>query len=204
MHARYKEKGISEDIFLDNLGDIKAWLDVWSELKGEMFLGEVPWLWYTLTLRIIKLGRLQYSRKVLTSDVPEAGLFAGDSVLDIHIPTRGALTKDECLRSLHMARSFFKEYYPEFEYKCFVCYSRLLDTGLSDILPSDSNILAFQRLFNIVKLNPSSSIMHFVLRWQITKEEIKDFECKTSLQRKVKAALLDGTQFMSGYGIIRK
>ena len=204
LQAAYREKGISDEIFWDNLGDLKAWFDVWSKLKGELYLGEVPWLWYTFTLRIIKLGRLQFKPMVLQDDVSEAGLKSGDCVLDIHIPARGALTTDECLASLDFARKFFSEYYPDFDYKCFVCYSWLLDTGLSDLLGEGSNILGFQRLFNVVKLKPATSTLDFVLRWRIDRTTVKDFECKTSLQHKVKAAYLSGRQFMLGYGVIRK
>ena len=41
LKRRYEEKGIGEDILMDTLSDLVVWTDVWSELKGELWLGEL-------------------------------------------------------------------------------------------------------------------------------------------------------------------
>jgi hypothetical protein len=202
MQRAYLEKGIPHDMFMDNAYDIVIWTDIWSNLKGELFLGEIDWLWHIFTLRIIKVGRLQYFRRGAKEDAPTKNLKTGDPVLDIHIPARGPLYRDECVKSLELAREFFGKYYPEFDYKCFTCHSWLLDPTTDDILGPDSNIRKFRELFEVVDKSPSRAIYSYVLRWKITDEEIPFAECKSSLAARVKAAAKSGRQFYAGYGVI--
>lgn len=204
MEKAYREKGIPEEVFLDSVKDLVTWTDIWSDLKGELHLGEIDWLWHIFTLRIIKLGRLQYNRASARADAPERGVKKGDPVLNIHIPARGPLDFDECKRSLGMAKDFYKKYYPEFEYKCFTCHSWLLDTTLGDILKPESNILKFQTIFNITALDPSRAILSYTVRWKIKDEELKSAECKSSFANRVKDEYLAGRRFFAGYGIIDK
>ncbi|MBE6787022.1 MAG: hypothetical protein E7537_01590, partial [Ruminococcaceae bacterium] len=36
----YKKHDISESIFLDTISNMKAWCDIWSDIKGRLYLGE--------------------------------------------------------------------------------------------------------------------------------------------------------------------
>lgn len=204
MEEAYRQKGIPEDIFFDSVLDLVTWTDIWSELKGELFLGEIDWLWHTFTLRIIKLGRLQYNRAYARADAPTKNLKKEDPVLDVHIPARGPLDYGECRKSLELAREFFPKFYPEFDYKCFTCHSWLLDPTLNTVLKEGSNILSFQTLFDIVDKNPSRAILSYTIRWKITDDELPGAECKSNFANKVKAEYLSGRQFYAGYGIIDK
>lgn len=204
MQRAYLEKGIPQDMFLDNVYDIVTWTDIWSDLKGELFLGEIDWLWCIFTLRIIKVGRLQYFRRGAREDVPQKNIKKGDPVLDVHIPARGPLHREECVKSFELAREFFARFYPEFDYKCFTCHSWLLDPTIDDILGPESNIHKFRELFDVVATSPSRGIYSYVLRWKITDEEIPFAECKSSLAKRVKAEWRTGRQFYAGYGIINR
>ena len=73
-----------------------------------------------------------------------------DYVISIHIPGDGKLSEDDVLDSIQSARLFFKEKFPDFHYKAFVCSSWLLDTDLSQFLSPESNILMFQQCFRII------------------------------------------------------
>ena len=204
MERAYEDMGIDREIFLDSVKDLVTWTDIWSELKGELHLGEIDWLWHIFTLRIMKLGRLQYNRAAAREAVPEKGINKGDPVLDIHIPARGPLDSDECRASLDMAKKFYKKFYPEFDYKCFTCHSWLLDTTLKDLLKPDSNILKFQTLFNITALDQSRAILAYTIRWKIKDEELKTAGCKSDFAKQVRSAYLAGRRFYAGYGIIDK
>jgi len=69
----------------------------------------------------------------------------GDTVLDMHIPSFMPLSLDLLHASLNRALDFFPRYHPERPFKAFVCGSWLFNTQWEELLPTHSNILAFQR-----------------------------------------------------------
>lgn len=204
LKERYKEKGISEKILLDTLSDISIWLDVWSEEKGEMYLGELSWLKRHLEMRLFRLGRLQFCMAESEHDCPEFSLKKGDPVIEVHIPADGALTQEECEKSFAMAREFFQKYYPEYEYKYFTCHSWLLDPTLSRVLPDSSNIIRFRDMFKNAANDDSDAILRYVFKWNTTARNLKYAPVTSSLAEKVKKEFLSGTQFHETLGIIEK
>ena len=58
---RFLSRGIPEDILLDTLSDLVIWTNIWSEIKGELYLGELGWLAIHLSANLFKLGRLQFA-----------------------------------------------------------------------------------------------------------------------------------------------
>ena len=69
----------------------------------------------------------------------------GDTVLDMHIPSFMPLSLDLLQASLKRALDFFPRYHPERPFKAFACGSWLFNTQWVDLLPADSNIVAFQQ-----------------------------------------------------------
>lgn len=69
----------------------------------------------------------------------------GTNVLAVHIPERGRMDHDACQASYQKARTFFAQYFPEWAFAGFTCHSWLLDPQLGQKLPTDSNIVQFQR-----------------------------------------------------------
>jgi hypothetical protein len=69
----------------------------------------------------------------------------GDPVLDMHVPSEGALTLDAIRDALAQAEPFFDRYYPEHTFVAYTCYSWLFSPQLATLLASDSNILRWQR-----------------------------------------------------------
>lgn len=199
--SKYSSLGIDRDIFIDTLEDLVRWTDIWSEIKGELYLGELEWLWHIFTLRIVKLGRLQFCTKVLIEDIESFGLKKGDPVLDVHIPAAGPLDTEECIKSFRLAESFYPRFFPDFKFKCFTCHSWLLDRSIEDLLPTDSNIIRFGRLFEIVKNSPSRAILSYVLRWKITDEQLSNVLTKSSFAERVKQQALAGRTFFAPFGI---
>ncbi len=202
MEKDYVEKRIPYEIFLDTAIDVVRWTDIWSELKGRLYLGELEWLWHILTLRIIKLGRLQFCRKSLSCDIPEYGLKKGDPVLDVHIPAAGPMTPEECERSFALCKEFFPEFYPDFDYKCFTCHSWLLDDTIADLVGYESNIMSFGRRFKIIKKEPSYAILSYTIRWKTNKDNVSESNPSTRLGKAVKEAVLNGRELYAGFGII--
>ncbi len=197
----YKEKGISTEILLDTLADIPRWLDIWSGLKGELYLGELDWLSYHLKAKLFKLGRLQFCFSN-SYEFPKIGVKKGDAVVDTHIPAAGPLDIKECQKSFDFAREFFAKYFPEKEWKVFTCHSWLLGEDLKELLNENSNILKFQKLFTIDSQHETDSILSYTFRWKIKREEINDVEVSSPFTQKIKEKALSGGVFHGGLGYI--
>ena len=103
-----------------------------------------------------------------------------------------------------MARKFFPKYFPETKFEYFTCHSWLLDPTHKEIMNPKSNILSFQTMFDIVSQDEDSSIFGYVFRWKITREELENAECKSSLAKVVREKALAGRKFYAGLGVIEK
>ncbi len=202
LSEQYKLKGISDDILYDTLSDIGRWLDIWSELKGKLYLGETSWLERHLNMKLFKLGRLQFAFGTSEYDIAEKKIKKGDNVIEIHIPAAGPLLKEECEKSLAMAKKFFEEFYPEYNYKYFTCHSWLMDSALKNILKADSNILEFQDMFEIFMPEESYSILKYIFKWDTTKESLKYCDVTSGFAQKVKEWVENNKKFYEAIGVI--
>lgn len=204
LSKRYEQKGISEKILLDTLSDISIWLDIWSELKDEMYLSELIWLQRHLKMELFRLGRLQFAFGTCEYDCQQQGIAKGDPILEVHIPADGPITPEECDASFALAREFFAKFYPEYDYRGFTCHSWLLDPQLKNILGESSNIIRFQNRFEIVSNDPADAILRYVFKWNTTGKNLKYAPVVSSFAAKVKKAYQGGTQFSESFGIILK
>ena len=198
---RYAEKGIDKAILFDTLGDMRRWLDTFYKLRGKLSFGVFGWIKEILRLKIFKLGRLEFCFDEYFT-IPEKDVKEGDTVIAIHIPADGPLDAEECKKSIAMARTFFPKYYPEREFKVIACRSWLLNKRLEEILDENSNIVKFMNLFTVTELIESDSLFKFVFRWDITREELSDFEPTSSFAKKIKELALEGHTFYNGLGYL--
>lgn len=204
LKRRYEEKGIGEDILMDTLSDLVVWTDVWSELKGELWLGELYWLNFHLGMRLFKLGRLQFCLGKAKHDAPTHGLMKGDAVVEMHIQAVGPLKQEECEASVARARAFFAKYYPEQPYQCFTCHSWLMDKKLDEVLSPDSNIIRFRDRFDIVHEQPSDAILKYVFKWNTEVDTLADTPATSGFAQRVKERRLAGEMFNESLGIWRE
>lgn len=204
LHTQYEERGIPEEIFTDTVKDVVRWTIIASDLKGKLWLEELTWLRWHFGMKLFRVGRLQYLMTPSDEDIPLYGVKKGEGVLDIHIPADGNFEKEECIKSLRMANEFFKKYFPEFSYKCFTCFSWLLDDTLKKYVSPQSNIRAFQSLFSVVKREERFSIIPFVFRWKATKNDIEKLVPKNAFAARIKEAIIGGEQFYRVMGVCSK
>lgn len=194
LEENYFAKGISREILLDTVQDLVRWTKVWSDLKGQLYLGELSWLSRHLKMELFQLGRLQFAMGK-DRDIP---------ILEIHIPAYGPLDIEACKESIQMAKAFFGKYYPEYDYRYFTCHSWLLDSTLDCLLSENSNIRKFKDMFHIHREDDSDAILRYVFRWDANRENLVDMPCGSSFSRQVKEAYAKGCQFHEGYGSIQK
>lgn len=203
LAEKYRERGIRENILRATLSDLVIWTNTWSNLKGELYLGELDWLKRHLEMRLFRLERLQFCMEQAECDIPCRGVKAGDNILEIHIPEGEPLSKEACVQSIEAAKKFFKEYFPEFDYKCFTCHSWLLDASLEKFLKPESNILQFGRMFDAVHIEKSDAILRYLFRWDITRSNLKFVAPTNSFTDAVKRHAMQGGEFYEVLGVLR-
>lgn len=204
LSQQYAARGIPESILMDTLGDIVRWLEVWSDIKSDLYLGELGWLKEHMLLHVFQLGRLHFRMSTAKVDIPDANVRTGDPILEIHIPNTGPLTPEDCDKSIALAKEFFAKYFPEFDWKIFTCHSWLLDDTLAQFLPTDSNILAFQKRFTYVEKHRSDDMLGFVFTWQTSRGQVKNRVANSSFACAIQKHIRNNGDLYVALGYILK
>lgn len=202
LEEKYEAQGISRDVLLDTLNDIVTYTNIWSDLKGELYLGELAWLKKHMKGSLFHLGSLQFAMGTMPFDAPELKLAKGDPMIEIHIPENTDISPAACLDSFKKAKGFFAKHFPEFNYKCFTCHSWLLDRTLTSFLPPESNIIRFQNMFKVIFDLPSDALLRYIFRWDTTMQNVRHAVCISSFAEKVKKSALKKCQFYETFGVL--
>lgn len=131
----------------------------------------------------------------------EQMLTPGTDVLEVHIPRGGKLPVSECLESFRLAREFFREYFPEKRFAAFTCRSWMLDPNLQSIVPSESNLAQFQRLWRLVSM-PGNEISAFVFVFGDRSVDLATAPRDTSLRRAILDWLTAGNHMRGAAGFV--
>jgi hypothetical protein len=188
---RYHEKlGVPSDTSWATLADLGRQLGIYRRIHGVGGLG--VHFWFSLHFRglIYDLGRLQFNRGRIAFDdealaATNAPFTRADTALGVHIPESGPMTPEACTASFERARVFYDRYFPAEKYRYAVCSSWLLDPQLAEYLPESSNIVSFQRRFQLVpgSHDGDKAVFEFVLRkLEPTLDEIPR---RTTLERAI-------------------
>lgn len=200
---RFKEKGIPEQYFWANAGEIVVETIQCRQNYGVVGIDDIRWVDLFLRCeRIFRIGCLNFDMEIAGEHGCEGGdIRKDDAVVLVHIPSGGRLDRKQCIQSFCDAEKFLAKYFPQFEYKCFVCGSWLLDDGLSSFLDEKSNILAFQKLFNPYKKEESRSLLRYIFSRTTTLENISEFQTQNSFQRKLQAYIVGGGKTYECFGV---
>jgi len=181
----HRAHGIPDAVSWTTLADLGRNLAIDRRMQGEGW--PVMQSWLTLHARggVYELGRLQHHR--------------GDADLNLHIPEAGPLTPEAVTASLDEARAFFPRHFPDERHTAFACGSWLLDPQLREYLPADSNIIRFQRRFDLEPyeepegIDADVEVLRFVFRTLST--PLDRLPRRTVLQNAVVAHLAAGRHF---------
>ena len=204
MEKLYEEKNIPGDVLTDTINDLAVWINRNHDWFGEWGFAQHGWLNLHIRCKLFKLGRLQFEMRELSDSVTlnkdgrEVVLNPGDRVLGIHIPRGGKMEESACLDSFERAKEFFPKYFG-YNFKAFTCSTWLFDPDFDKLLPPDSNILKFQKLFTIFPGEEGYWGLDYVFV-NITKENIKDAPKDTYFRKKLAEHLLAGGKMHSGVG----
>jgi hypothetical protein len=201
--AWHEAHGIPDDISWTTLADLGRHVAIHRRIHGTTGIDAPGWMMLHLRGGLYEIGRLQYAPLHFGRDgewPPEAdravlgdGFQDGDDALGVHIPAAGALDHDACEASYREAKVFFDTYFPTANKRVATCSSWLLDDQLADYLPADSNIVRFQRGFNLVAggRDADEQVITFVFRNRGVSME----QAQTVLERAVVAHLKAGRHF---------
>ena len=191
LHAR---RGVPLEVSWDTLSDLGLQVAHFQSRFGRPGFDGAFWMWQHFRGTVYRLGRLQFNiSRVAFEPQPGAGFAEGDPALGVHIPVRGPLTDQVCDDSLRRARPFFERHFPEWTFDVATCASWLMDEQLAEYLPSDSNILRFQRRFTIDpawSMRGDDDVVRFVFG-QLP-DSLGELPQLTTLQRAVVAHLRAG------------
>jgi hypothetical protein len=127
----------------------------------------------------------------------------GDLVWNLHIPQGEKLEYEACLKSMKEAGRFFKAHFPELRFSAIICSSWLLDTNLVHILPENSYIVKFMRLWSKVPVHASvPMIFERVYGFGFKEQDIATAPENSSLQRNLKKYIMDGGKAYTTGGYI--
>ena len=208
VFERYKEKGISEELFWDTMADMKYKLI--ECIKCEEVPGTFVAGWYNGFFKLERFcyGRFQFEEVTYDFNfefVTKSGrkLTAGQKTIGFHIPSSGIPLTDEVrLDAYKKAYQQYKHLFPD-GIMYFWCGSWLLYPRHKEFLPENSNILKFIGDFEIVSSEPRDK---FNDAWRIFAKSgykaPKHWADDTSMRRAFKQHVLNGGKTGSGNGVI--
>jgi hypothetical protein len=189
--AYHADRGIPEPVSWVTLADLGRNLAIDRRMNGEGWPVMLQWLTLHVRGGVYELGRLQFQRCLPGGD-PDA--------LSLHVPRSGALTPSACDASFEWAREFFPRHFPDEPYRFVTCGSWLLDPALAEYLPADSNILSFQRRFELLPdgEDDDEDFLRFVFGTLTT--PLEELPARTALQRAGIAHLKSGGHWQNRTG----
>jgi hypothetical protein len=185
-HARHD---VPEAVSWTTLADLGRNLAIDRRMNGDGWPVMLQWLTLHVRGAIYELGRLQFHRNP-------------GHALSLHIPRSGPLTPEACDESFRLARAFFPRHFPAEPYDAVTCGSWLLDPVLAEYLPPESNIVRFQRRFELLPggEDAGEDILRFVFGTLTT--PLDRLPTRTALQRAVAGHLRAGGRWQNRTGVL--
>ena len=202
-HALYIEEKIPEKIFADTMKCFTRFLKEHEVSFGCCGFDRDFWTGRQLSLLLFRLGELEF--EIVSEEGENAGMAQSEKdspyLLHVHIPSDADLSTERCDESFRMAEQFFAEHFPKTAGSKFACDSWLLSPALKELLPEGSRILQFQNRFEVKSWNQDADDF---LEWVFKRKDLplEELPEETSLQRKMKAYLLNGEKIGEAYGEI--
>lgn len=194
IYEQYLERNIPEIIYIDTMKCFTRFMGECEKKNGRMFFDRGWWTYRQVSMRLFRIGALEYEFKE----------YNHENVIAVHIPSDADFSPACVSQSIGQAELFFRTYYSDYRYCKYTCNSWLLSPALKPLLSQESNILSFQERFDIIEENPNDKEY---LEWlfQVPADtEYCGLKAVTGLQKKVKALLQKGGTVGSGFGILKR
>lgn len=189
-HRDYAAWGFSDKIYADTFACFTRFVNEHLESFGCYGFDRGFWTVRQISGMLLRIGQLEY--ELLTEK--------GKHVVSLHIPSDANMTTPLLRASWEEAKELIDRTFPEYQDVPYVCGSWLLSPDLKDLLPPSSRILQFQKSFTLTNTFADQEFKEWVYkRTDIPNEDLPE---DTSLQRSLKAFLLNGGIFRSGEGYL--
>jgi hypothetical protein len=190
--AEYDRLGISEEIYVDTMAAFSRFVREHKNSYGCYGFDRGSWTPRQVSSKLFRIGQMEY----------EITRLEGEPIISLHIPTDVDLRPEILRPSMEEGLAEFYRIFPEYVGKRVYCHSWLMSPMLYDYLPSNSNILKFQEMFDVeLDTVPGRDILLWVFK--NPKLPPEEYPENTSLQRKLKQFFLNGGQFLDGKGYLR-
>lgn len=190
-YKEYVKREIAEDVFAATMRFCTRFL---NEHYQTFHAYKFVWAWWfprQISLNEFRIGALEYEF-----------VNGEDKEIAVHIPSDANLQKEFVMQSLNDFFEFRKAYFSDWENVKLTSDSWMLMPELKELLRKDSNIVAFQNLFEIDTLNYDVTwYMGWIFPgYENVNESLPE---RTMLQRRMKKHLLDGKRFGNAKGYLK-
>lgn len=193
-YNEYVRRGIGMDVFVATMRFCTRFLQEYHTHYGVYKYVQAWWFPRQMSLKEFRIGALEYE---FVDAVDNA-----EREIAVHIPSDADMGRQSVQKSLREFVIFRDTFFPEWRGIRFTCETWMLMPKLQDILNPDSNIIAFQNLFEIDFVDRDAT---WYMEWIYPGYEKIDDHLpeKTLLQRELKKYLLAGNKFGVAKGHIR-
>ncbi len=189
----YQEKGISDKIYIDTMKCFTRFINETYAMTGTYAFDREWWTARQIGCLLFRIGELEYEIEKI-SEIYD---------ISIHIPSDADFSDECCDASFKAAEEFFAQYYPEYADCEYVCHSWLLAPELNELLKPTSNILAFQKRFDIT-VNGVSDLEYIQWVFKTNSTNISSLKENTSLQKALKNHLMNGKYLSDASGVLNR
>lgn len=192
----YKEREIGDEIFNDTFYDLTLWCENCFQEYGEYGINEYDWFFRHFDLQIFRLGRLEFEKTGSPWEIHGVDwkIKKDDPIICVHIPQGEKLILKAVEHSLKKGKNFWGEDLP------YLCHSWLLYPKLKEVLSEKSNILQFQKYFQIVDVDFEEKEAEWRIFGRLEKNP-KKYPESTTLQKNAKSYLQSGKKLGNGLGV---
>lgn len=188
----YDRLGLPEEVYRATMACFSRFVREHRVSYGVYGFDRGFWTVRQVSCRLFRIGELEY----------ELIEYEGKSAISLHIPTDVRLQPPLLRASWEQARQLLGQVFPEYRDAPMVCHSWLLSPSLKELLPEESNILRFQRAFEISTL-PGENTDYGEWVFKNPKLTPEQYPEDTSLQRNLKRFLLSGGKFLDAGGKLK-
>lgn len=192
IYEKYKQLQISDKIYIDTMKCFTRFANECKKRNGAYFFDRGWWTYRQISMKLFRVGVLEYELCQKEKEL----------MISMHIPSDSIFGKVQVDNSLKEAKEFLHQFYPLYDNAIFYCDSWLLSPALESLLSEESNILNFQKRFQITNVYEEANDF---LEWLFQSPENVAYEQlpeHTSLQRKAKQWVLAGKKIGVAYGIL--
>lgn len=209
LRRMYKENNIPDFAFPDMMRDLYCKLHECKKRRGVW--GSEVGAWFDGFFRMTRfaLGRLQFEHRDFPGeDVTVHGVTVrkGESIITIHIPSAGPLTKEKRLDSYRKAFEFYRGEFGG-SYVPIMCQSWLIYPRNEEFFPEGSNVISFMHDFRpVMSQSLGAGFENFGNCWRVFYKDgttpVEEMPRDTRLQRAYIDWFAKGGDSGSGTGIL--